>query len=72
LIDDALHRLDFVESMLARPVRDGLMWLTLLGGLAVSETGVYLAVSRIRRTSSCCSGLAPIHVARQEQKPMAS
>lgn len=43
-----LHRLDFTPWMRARPFRDVLMWLTLLGGLAVSVTGVYLAFCRIR------------------------
>jgi uncharacterized iron-regulated membrane protein len=43
-----LHRLDFTESMRTRPFRDILMWLTLLGGIAVSLTGVYLALRRVR------------------------
>jgi len=43
-----LHRLDFTEWMRARPFRDIMMWLTLLGGLALSVTGVYLAVRRVR------------------------
>jgi hypothetical protein len=43
-----LHRLDFTEFMRARPFRDVLMWLTLLGGLGVSITGVWLAFRRIR------------------------
>src|SRR5438477_1499352 len=43
-----LHRLDFTAVMRERPFRDILMWLTMLGGLAVSLTGVYLAVRRIR------------------------
>jgi uncharacterized iron-regulated membrane protein len=43
-----LHRLDFTEWMRARPFRDILMWLTLLGGLALSLTGVYLSVRRVR------------------------
>jgi uncharacterized iron-regulated membrane protein len=43
-----LHRLDFAEWMRARPFRDVLMWLTLLGGLALSVTGVYLALRRVR------------------------
>ncbi len=45
---DGLHRLDFAAWMRDRPFRDALMWLTLLGGLAVSVTGVYLAFRRIR------------------------
>jgi uncharacterized iron-regulated membrane protein len=43
-----LHRLDFSEWMRARPFRDILMWLTLLGGLALSLTGVYLSLRRVR------------------------
>jgi hypothetical protein len=43
-----LHRLDLAEWMRARPLRDVLMWLTLLGGLAGSVTGVYLAFRRVR------------------------
>jgi uncharacterized iron-regulated membrane protein len=43
-----LHRLDFAEWMRERPVRDVLMWLTLLGGLGLSLTGVWLAVRRVR------------------------
>jgi uncharacterized iron-regulated membrane protein len=44
----ALHRLDFADMMRTRPFRDIVMWLTLLGGLGVSATGVYLAVRRVR------------------------
>ena len=43
-----LHRLDFAAWMRGSPLRDILMWLTMLGGLAVSVTGVYLAIRRIR------------------------
>lgn len=43
-----LHRLDFTDWMRTRPFRDILMWLPLLGGLAVSVTGIYLAIRRIR------------------------
>jgi uncharacterized iron-regulated membrane protein len=43
-----LHRLDFTAWMRMRPFWDIMMWLTMLGGLAVSATGVYLAVRRIR------------------------
>jgi uncharacterized iron-regulated membrane protein len=43
-----LHRLDFTGFMRARPFRDMLMWLTLLGGLGVSITGVWLAIRRVR------------------------
>jgi uncharacterized iron-regulated membrane protein len=43
-----LHRLDFTESMRERPFRDVLMWLTLLGGLGLTVTGVWLALRRVR------------------------
>jgi uncharacterized iron-regulated membrane protein len=43
-----LHRLDFTPLMRARPFWDIMMWLTMLGGLAVSVTGVYLGIRRIR------------------------
>lgn len=43
-----LHRLDFAGLMRVRPFRDIAMWLTLLGGLGVSVTGVYLAFRRVR------------------------
>jgi hypothetical protein len=36
------------EWMRERPFRDVLMWLTLLGGLGLSVTGVWLAVRRVR------------------------
>jgi hypothetical protein len=42
-----LHRLDFAGFMRAQPFRDVVMWLTLLGGLGVSATGVYLAFRRL-------------------------
>jgi hypothetical protein len=47
-----LHRLDFTSWMRASPFRDVIMWLTMLGGLAVSVTGVYLAIRRIRNDVS--------------------
>jgi hypothetical protein len=43
-----LHRLDFAAFMRTRPFRDVLLWLTLLGGLGVSITGVWLAFRRVR------------------------
>lgn len=43
-----LHRLDFTAPMRAAPVRDIVMWLALLGGFALSATGVWLAVCRVR------------------------
>jgi uncharacterized iron-regulated membrane protein len=68
-----LHRLDFAEWMRAWPFRDVLMWLTLLGGLAVSVTGVYLAVRRVR--SDIIVLLRPFRrftLARREQKQTVS
>ena len=44
-----LHRLDFTAWMRSRPFWDILMWLTMLGGLAVSVTGSYLAIRRASR-----------------------
>jgi hypothetical protein len=44
---DGLHRLDFTAWLRARPAWDMIMITLLLGGLAGSATGVYLAVRRI-------------------------
>ena len=68
-----LHRLDFAQWMRARPFRDVLMWLTLLGGLAASVTGVYLAFRRVR--SDIIVLLRPFRrftASRREQKQIAS
>src|SRR5262249_4075276 len=68
-----LHRLDFAEWMRARPFRGILMLVTLLGGLAASVTGVYLAFRRIR--SDVIVLLRPFRrftMARREQKQIAS
>lgn len=43
-----LHRLDFAAWLRARPAWDIILITLLLGGLAASATGVYLAVRRIR------------------------
>jgi PepSY-associated TM region len=43
-----LHRLDFAAWLRARPAWDIIMITLLLGGLAGSGTGIYLAVRRIR------------------------
>jgi len=44
----ALHRLDFTAAMRARPFWDVLVLVLMLGGLAISVTGCYLAVRRVR------------------------
>ena len=68
-----LHRLDFAEWMRARPFRDILMWLTLLGGLAVSATGVYLGFRRVRSDIVMVfRQLRRLHSNRRAQKQTAS
>jgi hypothetical protein len=44
-----LHRVDFSQWLRARPVWDIVVLALLLGGLAVSTTGVWLALKRIKR-----------------------
>lgn len=46
---DGLHRLDFFAWLRARPLWDFVILLLLLGGVAVTGTGCYLAITRIRR-----------------------
>lgn len=46
---DGLHRLDFTPLMRTRPLWDGIMLLLLAGGLAITGTGVYLAIRRLGR-----------------------
>ncbi len=43
-----LHRVDFTAWLRARPVWDAILITLMLGGLAASATGIYLAVRRIR------------------------
>jgi PepSY-associated TM region len=43
-----LHRLDFTAAMRARPFWDVLVLALMLGGLALSVTGCYLALRRVR------------------------
>jgi len=43
-----LHRLDFTAALRARPIWDIVMITVLLGGIALSCTGLYLAVRRVR------------------------
>ena len=43
-----LHRIDFTASMRARPAWDIIMLTLMLGGLALTGTGFYLALRRIR------------------------
>jgi uncharacterized iron-regulated membrane protein len=45
---DALHQFDFAAWIRARPAWDIVMITLLLGGVAASGTGIYLAVRRIR------------------------
>ena len=44
----AMHRLDFAAALRARPAWDAIMLTLVLGGIAASATGVYLALRRIR------------------------
>ena len=44
----ALHRIDFTATMRARPFWDVLVLALMLGGLALSVTGCYLALRRVR------------------------
>ena len=44
-----LHRLDFAQWLRLRPIWDIVMLLLLTGALAGTATGVYLAISRIKR-----------------------
>lgn len=44
----AVHRLDFAPWIRLRPVWDVVLIALMLGGVAVSATGVYLAIRRIR------------------------
>ena len=43
-----LHRLDFTASMRSRPFWDVLVLVLMLGGFAISVTGCYLGVRRVR------------------------
>jgi hypothetical protein len=44
----SLHRIDFTAGMRARPAWDIIMLTLMLGGLALTTTGFYLALRRIR------------------------
>ena len=44
----AIHRLDFAAWVRVRPAWDIILIALMLGGAAVSATGVYLAVRRVR------------------------
>jgi hypothetical protein len=44
----AIHRLDFAAWIRVRPVWDIILIVLMLGGIAVSATGVYLALRRVR------------------------
>jgi uncharacterized iron-regulated membrane protein len=49
------HRIDFTAWMRARPVWDIIMLTLMLGGLALTTTGFYLALRRIRNDISLLS-----------------
>jgi uncharacterized iron-regulated membrane protein len=68
-----LHRLDFFEWMRERPVRDVLMWLTLMGGLGLSVTGVWLALRRVRSDVITVSrAVRRVATARRDRKQIAT
>jgi hypothetical protein len=45
----AIHRLDFAVWIRARPIWDIVLIVLMLGGFALSATGVYLALRRVRK-----------------------
>jgi hypothetical protein len=45
---EGLHRIDFTAALRARPAWDIVMIVLILGGIAVTGTGVYLAIRRVR------------------------
>jgi hypothetical protein len=47
-LSGAIHRLDFAAYVQVRPAWDMILIALMLGGSAVSATGVYLAVRRVR------------------------
>jgi uncharacterized iron-regulated membrane protein len=61
----AIHRLDFAAWVRVRPAWDIILIALMLGGFALSATGVYLAVRRVRndvillfRSVTSSSGIA--------------
>jgi hypothetical protein len=56
---DGLHRIDFTAALRWRPVWDLVVIFLLLGGIAVSGTGTYLALSRIKRDLSFARRVKP-------------
>ncbi len=56
---DGLHRMDFTGWLRWRPVWDIVTILLLLGGIAVTGTGTYLALSRIKRDLTFTRQRAP-------------
>jgi uncharacterized iron-regulated membrane protein len=66
-----LHRLDFAEWMRERPFRDVLMWLTLMGGLGLSTTGVWLAVRRVRNDVTLLSQWVRRFATARRPRPVA-
>ena len=63
-----LHRLDFTAWLRARPAWDIIMITFMLGGLAGSATGVYLAARRIRSDLVSLVRLAGAHSDNAEQR----
>jgi hypothetical protein len=57
---DGLHRLDFAQALRWRPLWDIVMLVLLLGGIGVTATGTYLALSRIKRDLTFKRQLKPI------------
>jgi uncharacterized iron-regulated membrane protein len=51
-----LHRIDFTDWMRARPAWDIIKLTLLIGGLALTATGFYLALRRIRNDIVLLSG----------------
>jgi len=64
---DGLHHLDFFAWMRWRPFWDGIVLLLMFGGIGVTGTGCYLAISRIRRDlrSAAASFSLPVRGARE-------
>jgi hypothetical protein len=62
-----LHRIDFAASLRARPLWDIIVLPLMLGGVAVTATGVYLAVRRVRSDLAFLSRLLRKPAAAHQQ-----